>query len=170
MAMTVGSQGSGKIVAPQMNVTPLVDVVLVLLIIFMVVTPLMSSTFFVHTPKQKDEDVPPEEVNTDPTPPLVLHVGADKVVQVNGQPIEAGELPDRLRRMFAARQDHVIFFDADDRADYGFSVEVMDKAREGGAVTIATLTQALGAPKPAAAGEPAPDAAPDAAPATSPGS
>ena len=48
--------------------------------------------------------------------------------------------------MFAARDDHVLFFDAADDAPYGFSVEVMDKAREGGAVTIAALTTALAPP------------------------
>ena len=53
------------------------------------------------------------------------------------------ELSERLKRMFAARDDHVLFFDADDQADYGFTVEVMDRAREGGAVTIATLVSAL---------------------------
>jgi biopolymer transport protein ExbD/biopolymer transport protein TolR len=57
--------------------------------------------------------------------------------------------------MFAAREDHVLFFDAADDANYGFTVEVMDRAREGGAVTIATLTSALSAPPavPAATGQ-----------------
>ena len=48
--------------------------------------------------------------------------------------------------MFAARADHVLFFDATDDVDYGFAVEMLDKAREGHAVTIAPLTTALGAP------------------------
>jgi biopolymer transport protein ExbD/biopolymer transport protein TolR len=62
---------------------------------------------------------------------------------VNGTPVEVAELAERLKRMFAAREDHILFFDAADDAPYGFSVEVMDKAREGGAVTIAALTNAL---------------------------
>src|SRR5262249_15596609 len=56
------------------------------------------------------------------------------------------ELSDRLRRMFAARDDHVLFFDASDDAEYGFTVQVMDQARAGGAVTIAALTTPLQAP------------------------
>ena len=144
MAMTVGGQGRG--VAPQMNVTPLVDVVLVLLIIFMVVTPLLTKQFWVHTPKQEKEEVTPEQANQDPTPPLVLRVAADRAVTVNGTPDDVAELVERLRRMFAAREDHILFFDAADDAPYGFTVEVMDKAREGGAVTIAALTNALTAP------------------------
>ena len=147
MAMTLGG-GSGKGVAPQMNVTPLVDVVLVLLIIFMVITPLLSKQFWVHTPKQEKEEVKPEEVKDDPNPPLVLHVAKDRMISVNGANVDFDELPDRLKRMFAARDDHVLFFDATDDAEYGFAVQVLDQARAGGAVTIATLTQALGASAP----------------------
>jgi biopolymer transport protein ExbD len=144
MAMTVGSRGKG--VTPQMNVTPLVDVVLVLLIIFMVITPLLTKQFWIHTPKQEKEEVAPEQLQNDPNPPLVLHVGPGRTIAVNGAQVEFAELPDRLKRMFAARDDHVLFFDAADDAPYGFTVEVMDRAREGGAVTIATLTTALAAP------------------------
>src|SRR5262247_4099804 len=118
MAMNLGG-GGGKAVTPQMNVTPLVDVVLVLLIIFMVITPLLTKTFWIHTPKQDQEEVKREDLQQDPTPPLVLHVGAGRSILING---------------------------ASDDAEYGFAVKVMDKAREGGAVTIAALTQALAAP------------------------
>jgi biopolymer transport protein ExbD/biopolymer transport protein TolR len=144
MAMTVGGGGNSKTVAPQMNVTPLVDVVLVLLIIFMVITPLLTKTFWIHTPKQETEQVPQDQLQNDPTPPLVIRVGPERKIEVNGTAVSFEELSDRLRRMFAARDDHVLFFDAADDAEYGFAVQVMDQARAGGAVTIATLTQALG--------------------------
>jgi biopolymer transport protein ExbD/biopolymer transport protein TolR len=126
-----------------MNVTPLVDVVLVLLIIFMVITPLLSKQFWVHTPKQEKEEIKREELQEDPNPPLVLRVAKDRMVSVNGAAVTFEELADRLKRMFAARDDHVLFFDAADDAEYGFAVQVLDQARAGGAVTIATLTQAL---------------------------
>ena len=142
MAMDVGTRGDTGVV-PQMNVTPLVDVVLVLLIIFMVITPLLAKTFWIHTPKQEKEEVEAREVQQDPTPPLVLRVGADRTLQLNGATVGFEELPERLRRVFAARTDHIVFFDADDQAAYGFVVQVMDQAREGGAVTIAALTEPL---------------------------
>jgi len=147
MAMDVGARGDSGVV-PQMNVTPLVDVVLVLLIIFMVITPLLAKTFWIHTPKQEKEEVEAREVQQDPTPPLVLRVGADRTLQLNGSTVGFEELPERLRRVFAARTDHIVFFDADDQAAYGFVVQVMDQAREGGAVTIAALTEPLIQPLP----------------------
>jgi biopolymer transport protein ExbD/biopolymer transport protein TolR len=166
VAIDLGADDRDKRVVPQMNVTPLVDVVLVLLIIFMVITPLLTKTFWVHTPKQEKEEVERQQLDQDPTPPLVLHIGGDRVINVNGAEVPFAELPDRLRRMFAAREDHILFFDAADDAEYGFAVEVMDQAREGGAVTIAALTTALqGTADGAAAGAAAPaDAANPAAP------
>jgi biopolymer transport protein ExbD len=83
MALSIGTP-SGKTVTPQMNVTPLVDVVLVLLIIFLVVTPLLSKNFWVHLPKQEKEEVDQEDLKQDPDPPLVLRVGPNRAIQVNG--------------------------------------------------------------------------------------
>jgi biopolymer transport protein ExbD len=159
MAMNVGN-ASGKGVAPTMNVTPLIDVVLVLLIIFMVITPLMAKNFWVHLPKQEKEEVE-DEPPPDAEPPLVMKLGPGRTISVNDTPIAPEELVERLKRMFAARSDHVLFFDASDDVEYGFAVEMLDKAREGHAVTIAPLTKALGATdKPAADAPPEPPAAP----------
>ena len=144
MAMNLGG-GGGKGPAPQMNVTPLVDVVLVLLIIFMVVTPLLTKTFWVHTPKQEKEEVEKKDLEQDPDPPLVMRLAADRTITVNGATVSVEELVPRLKRMFAAREDHILFFDAADEAPYGFAMEILDRAREGGAVTIAPLTAALSA-------------------------
>ena len=160
MAMNVGTAG-GRGSAPWRNVPPLVDVVLVLLIILGVITPLLTKNFWVHPPRQEKEEVTKQELQQDPDPPLVLRVGAGRTITVNGTDVGFDELSDRLKRMFAAREDHVLFFDADDQAEYGFAVEVMDRAREGGAVTIATLTTGLsgGGEAPAAVAPAAPPAA-----------
>jgi len=156
MAMNVGA-GPGKSVTPAMNVTPLVDVVLVLLIIFLVVTPLMAKTFWVHLPKQEKEEVTQQQLEQDPNPPLVMKVLANDIIQVNGVEIGYDELAERLARMFAARDDHILFFDAEDGVEYGFAISVLDQAREGGAVTIAPLVQPAATPG-AAPGEPVPPA------------
>jgi biopolymer transport protein ExbD/biopolymer transport protein TolR len=161
MAMTVGTQKGSKRLQPDMNVTPLIDVVLVLLIIFMAMTPLMNRQFWVHTPEQKKEEVEKEELNQDPTPPLVLRLETDGRMAVNGADVTLDELPLRLRRMFAARDDHILFFDAADDVPVGMALTAMDRARDGGAVTIAALTQPLGG---------APDAAPGEAGAAAPAS
>ncbi|MFN8628608.1 MAG: biopolymer transporter ExbD [Candidatus Binatia bacterium] len=141
MGMTLGSK---KGVIPVMNVTPLVDIVLVLLIIFMVITPLMMKRFFVYTPKQEKKMVDePEPAADDQHKPLVLYVGADKTININAVSLPLDQVADRLQRMFAAREDHLLFFDADDEVPYGLAVQVMDQARAGGATTIAPLTMAL---------------------------
>ena len=140
MAMNVGSSSSNKI-APAMNVTPLVDVVLVLLIIFMVVTPLLTKKFWLNVPKknEKTEQQPPP----DNQKPVVLTYHKDGTIKLNSEPVRREELNERITRVLAARGDSVIFFDAESEADYGGAVSVMDLARGGGAATIAVLTEAV---------------------------
>jgi biopolymer transport protein ExbD/biopolymer transport protein TolR len=120
-----------------MNVTPLVDVVLVLLIIFMIVTPMLTRKFWVHVPV-KDE--PAEPAPPGATVPIVLTLAADGSLRLNQERVEAADLRARLERVFAARSDRTLFFDAEAGASHGRAVEAMDLARSGGALTIAVLT------------------------------
>jgi biopolymer transport protein TolR len=137
MGMAVGGGGKKGQVTPQMNVTPLVDVVLVLLIIFMVVTPLLSKQFWLQLPKQEEtKSATPEENKS-----VVLTVEKSGTLKVNGSPIEKTELKDKLSRFMAARPDKVVYFDAADDAPYATTVEAMDIARQGGAKTVAILTK-----------------------------
>ena len=139
MAMGVSAGGKNNGVQPTMNVTPLVDVVLVLLIIFMVVTPLLQKQFWLVLPKKDDvEKEPPPASDIDK--PVVLSVDAAGVVRINKDEVQKAELKDRLTRVFAARHDNVLYFDAAEDAPYGTAVEVMDIARRGGAKSIAILT------------------------------
>jgi len=140
MAMDVGSGGGKKRRArPEMNVTPLVDVVLVLLIIFMVVTPLLAKQFWISLPDQNDEQEPPPDTE----PPLVVSVGSDGTIRINNEEVQPADLPSRLSRVLASRRSRTIFFDAADDADFGRAVEALDLARGGGATTIAVATDAL---------------------------
>jgi len=137
MGMSTASGGKKKNATPQMNVTPLVDVVLVLLIIFMVVTPLLSKQFWLELPKQEESKAASPEENKS----VVLTVDRDGTVKVNGAGVERAELKDKITRYMAARPDKVVYFDAADDAPYASTVEAMDIARQGGAKSVAILTK-----------------------------
>lgn len=141
MAMGI-SHGKKSAVAPSMNVTPLVDVVLVLLILFMVVTPLLSKQVWLNLPVKDDRAAPPPPADNDK--PVVLTVDKDGVVRINRDEVSRAELKQRLPRIIAARADAVIYFDAADDAPYGLTVDVMDVARQAGARSIAILTEKTG--------------------------
>jgi biopolymer transport protein TolR len=142
MGMNVGSGGKNS-VAPQMNVTPLVDVVLVLLIIFMVVTPLLTKKMWLHVPKKdKVEQETPPPPPPDSAKPVVLTYDRDGTIKINAQVVSRQELSQKIRRVLAPRPEPLVFFDAQNDAVYGEAVEVMDLAREGGAV-IAVLTESV---------------------------
>ena len=121
---------------PTMNVTPLVDVVLVLLIVFMVVAPLLSKKFSLALPKS--EEAAPAQPTTDV--PIVLTVNADGKPQINGEALGEATLGPRLARMLAARGDKTVYFDASDGAPFGAAVRAMDIARAHGATNVAILT------------------------------
>jgi biopolymer transport protein ExbD len=122
---------------PNLHVTPLVDVVLVLLIIFMAVTPLMMKKLTVHLPETVRTDTPPALDQTQ----LLLRVEADGRIFANATEIPLEQLDATLARMVAARADQTVFVDAADDAKYGLAVRVMDAARGAGATTVGILTE-----------------------------
>lgn len=126
-------------VQPEMNVTPLVDVVLVLLIIFMVLAPVMSKSFWVRLPPKDDKEEQLDAAN-DPNKPLVLIVAADGKTAVNKIEVGRDELTEKLIRMFNARPDNTLYLDADDGAEYGMVLSAVDLARAAQAFPIVILT------------------------------
>ena len=142
MGMAVASGSGGKKrVAPVMNVTPLVDVVLVLLIIFMVVTPMLTKQFSLFVPPKPEESVPPPP--PDAVPPIVLKLDRSGAAHVNGETVALDELSARLVRMLNARADKVVFFDADSEVPYGSAMDLLDRLRAGGVDTLAVLAEEL---------------------------
>jgi biopolymer transport protein ExbD len=141
MAMDIGRAPKAKI-KPDMNVTPLVDVVLVLLIIFMVLAPVMTEAFNVRLPPKDDKDEQLDDAN-DPDQPLVLSVLEDGTIEVNSVTLEREECSDRLRRMFNARPDNVLYLDGADEAPYGSVLTAIDLARNGGAAPVVIITKKL---------------------------
>jgi biopolymer transport protein ExbD/biopolymer transport protein TolR len=139
--MDLGSKGKPGRARPNMNVTPLVDVVLVLLIIFMVITPLLAKQFWVHLPNKIEKEQPPDPDEKDK--PIVVSVTKSGEIKINREVVPKAELGGKLHRVLAAKEQRIIFFDAEDDAEFGTAVEVMDLARGGGASTIAVLTDPL---------------------------
>ena len=142
MAFDLGGGKGG--IRPAMNVTPLVDVVLVLLIIFMVVTPLMTKQMSMDVPGKADE-----KIETPPPPgalpPLVLTLTKSGVVRINRDEVPREQLVARLQRMLNARPDKIVFFDAENDVPYGSAMDVLDLAR-GGDITVAVAPDAVAEP------------------------
>jgi biopolymer transport protein ExbD/biopolymer transport protein TolR len=137
MGMDVGQKRAipGR-AQPNMNVTPLVDVVLVLLIIFMVIAPLLAKQFSLSLPNKPDahQEVP------DKDQPIVILATKGGAIEINREVVARSEFSTKLRRVLAARQQRTVFFDAEDDAAFGDAVDILDLAREGGGATIAVLT------------------------------
>ena len=142
MGMSLGS-GHDDRPQPVVNVTPLVDVALVVLIIFMVVTPMMMKTFWLNIPQKNEEEAKTAKPKDSEAKPLVMTVDREGVIRVNKVVITRAEFAERLPRMLAAAKQRVLYFDAHDDVPYGTAVELMDRARAGGARTIALLTESV---------------------------
>ena len=128
----------GKGVRSDINVTPLIDVVLVLLIVFMVLVPKLLN--------QTPVDVPPKAPDNQDTPPpasdqLVATVGEDSRIAINGEAILLEGLADKVRTIMQNRSKKLMFFNPDDNAPYGDVVKVMDICRGAGVKTIGIMTK-----------------------------
>ena len=137
--MAFGGSSSGA-VRSDINVTPLVDVVLVLLIIFMVMTPTLL--------KEVDVKVPDTaEVETNATPSsneeIIVTVTSAGRIQLNHEPIDESRLGDRIREAMAARAEKRVFFEIDDEAIYGDAMHAMDICRGAGVKTLGLMTKSL---------------------------
>jgi len=148
MGMTAGGKGLNS--SP--NVTPFVDICLVLLVIFMVITPLLSRTLDVAVPP-KDPNQEPQVV--DPTEQLILTVkgpaDSPRVLLNREEIVGALEgVQTRMEEMMKGRREKVVFFQADNDVPYDYVIQVMDAMRGGNVEKIGLITDenldATGAP------------------------
>ena len=129
------SISEGEDLKSDINVTPLVDVMLVLLVIFMVVTPLLKQQVPIELPLAEHSREAQE------TSQVTLIAAADGTLLLNEQPITAEGLDAALHDLYAARPDKTIFLEADRSLPYSRVVDLMDACRAAGVERIGVVTK-----------------------------
>jgi biopolymer transport protein ExbD len=136
VAISTGEAGTSAVKA-DINVTPMIDVMLVLLIIFMIVTPLIAAGFKATLPKGANLDSRPEGDNE-----VILGIDAGGNYFLNGRPIPQASVEDQLRSIFAARtEDKILYFKADNKLKYSKIQEGVEMARAAGARVLSAITE-----------------------------
>lgn len=130
-----GGKGKSRATLSEINVTPLVDVMLVLLIMFMVTTPLMQQGIEVDLPKTSASGVEMKEE------PFVLVIGADQKMTIAKAKITMEQLRPKLKAIFEHKKNKQVYIQADRKVDYGFVAEAMAEVRAAGIFNIGLITQ-----------------------------
>ncbi|HEV8306727.1 MAG TPA: biopolymer transporter ExbD [Methylomirabilota bacterium] len=133
-----GAEGSGRVrgTLAEINVIPLVDVVLVLLLIFMLTAPMMYRGIDVNLPRTSSKPTAIEER-------LVLTITKDRLLFINDRALPLATLETRLRDLLRDRTDKTIFIKADKDIAYGYVVETMDRVRRAGVERVGMVTEPL---------------------------
>lgn len=133
--MQVGSGGSLR---SDINVTPLVDVVLVLLIIFMVITPVVQMGYLVKVPPKAPANVPPAAVQDQ----IILRLQPDKSIMINKDSVPMEQFPQRMREILHGNTSKMVFFQGSPDVDYETTIGFLDMARANGCKNIGIIVEA----------------------------
>ena len=142
--MQVGGSGT---VRSEINVTPLVDVVLVLLIIFMVMTPVVQMGYLVKVPPKAPANLPPSAVQDQ----IVLRLMAGNRVLINKEEMTIEQFPNRVRDILRGNTSKMVFFSGGRDVDYETTMKFLDLARASGAKNIGIIVEDPTASSPATA-------------------
>lgn len=132
--MQVGGSGSVK---SDINVTPLVDVVLVLLIIFMVITPVVQMGYLVKVPPKAPANLPPSAVQDQ----IILRLIDDGRVMINKEEMSMQQFPARVREILRGNTAKMVFFSGGRDVDYETTMNFLDLARASGAKNIGIIVE-----------------------------
>jgi biopolymer transport protein TolR len=131
MSMAVGGGKGGTM--NDINMTPMIDVLLVLLVIFMIMQPMLQRSIDIQLPVEKDEPTAPA------VPPIVLEMFPGGQYLLNKSPVPAAQLQARLLEVYSNRPDRVLFVKADGAVKYGEVITVMDYARGAGVEVLGAV-------------------------------
>jgi len=135
MAMKLGASGSLK---ADINITPLVDVVLVLLIIFMVITPILQMGY--------DTNVPPKDTTSAPSTTVdqvIIRLEPDGRIYINKEEVAERDFPSRLQQVLKGRESKVTFFAAAGTLPYEKVMHLMDTCKNNGAQKLGIVLEEL---------------------------
>ena len=131
--MALSPRKSSKTLS-EINVTPLVDVMLVLLIIFMVATPMLHRGLSVNLPRTESKPLKAEEV-------LIITITKDKIITLGKTPLILSDLQERLEKLATAQPDRPVYLRADKDLTYGFVIQVMAAIRHAGIQNLGMVTE-----------------------------
>ena len=132
--MQVGGGGSLR---SDINVTPLVDVVLVLLIIFMVITPVVQMGYLVRVPPKAPANLPPSAVQDQ----IILRLMPNNVIFINKEEVPEANFPARVRDILHGNTSKMVFFSGSRDVDYESTMKFLDEARAAGCKNIGIIVE-----------------------------
>lgn len=139
MAMLIGGEAEEDSPMAEINVTPLVDVMLVLLIIFMITAPMLHQGMEVNLPRTESATNIPQRVDD----PLILTLRTDGLVYIRDQPSHPTNLVARLEALLAGREDRQVFIKGDQDVRYGDFINIIDLLHQGGIQHIGLVTEQI---------------------------